>query len=318
MRCLRCRERHEDEKAARCPACGAELAFKPSRDGIHDAAFAAVLETVSGGGELRFCERQLYYELCWRLRDGSSVAVAPARWRRLYARWCAVYGEPRGLVAPAKRRRDTTWDAELATYSFDRAVVTDRRDIAEVLLANHFHFENNCAVLTVDGYPEASFDLVRRMLRNNPRLVVLAVHDATPSGAKLPALLAQDKRWFKDYGTVIDGGLGADHAAVLEGVWLPAARGASGAPRGKRFLDRYRLEVPAFRPGLLLRRVFRAIHRHAEAEPLTRAERARGYRSDPSVFGFSSSVSRRLGLSALDLGGAGHLFEEARGEEVDA
>ncbi|WP_198007661.1 hypothetical protein [Dactylococcopsis salina] len=40
---------------------------------------------------------------------------------------------------------------------FDRAVICDRSEIARFLIANDFNFENNCAVLSVAGYPKNIF-----------------------------------------------------------------------------------------------------------------------------------------------------------------
>ncbi|MDJ0846109.1 MAG: hypothetical protein QNJ08_17970, partial [Crocosphaera sp.] len=36
-------------------------------------------------------------------------------------------------------------------YSFDRAIICDKSEIAQFLIKNNFHFENNCAVLSIDG-----------------------------------------------------------------------------------------------------------------------------------------------------------------------
>ena len=34
-----------------------------------------------------------------------------------------------------------------------------------MLLANNFHFENNCAILSIEGYPPNVFETVRAMLK---------------------------------------------------------------------------------------------------------------------------------------------------------
>jgi hypothetical protein len=87
-------------------------------------------------------------------------------------------------------------DRELKQYSFDRAVICDDAEIARCLIANNFHFENNSAVLSVDGYPHDIFATVMDMLRLNPELQVYAVHDASRRGVALPHILSTEPRWF--------------------------------------------------------------------------------------------------------------------------
>ncbi|WP_199248100.1 hypothetical protein [[Phormidium] sp. ETS-05] len=85
---------------------------------------------------------------------------------------------------------------ELRDYSFDRLVVCDRPEIAQMLIANNFHFENNCAVLSFNGYPQSIFTTVMEMLRRNPDLKVYALHDATPKGVSLVYELQTSPNWF--------------------------------------------------------------------------------------------------------------------------
>ncbi len=85
---------------------------------------------------------------------------------------------------------------ELRDYSFDRLVVCDRPEIAQMLIANNFHFENNCAVLSFNGYPQSIFTTVMEMLRQNPDLKVYALHDATPIGLSLVYHLQTSPTWF--------------------------------------------------------------------------------------------------------------------------
>ncbi|NEQ71794.1 MAG: hypothetical protein F6K23_01065 [Okeania sp. SIO2C9] len=76
-------------------------------------------------------------------------------------------------------------EVEVIAYSFDRVIVCDTAEIAQFLIANNFHFENNCAVLSIDGYPENIFSTVMQMLKQNPDLKVYAFHSATPRGVTM-------------------------------------------------------------------------------------------------------------------------------------
>ncbi|MGB7057706.1 MAG: hypothetical protein WBD58_08390 [Geitlerinemataceae cyanobacterium] len=88
--------------------------------------------------------------------------------------------------------------ADISAYSFDRLVVCDRPEIAQFLLANDFHREHNCAVLSVTGYPTRIFSPLLEMLRQNPNLKVYALHDASPRGVSLSHTLRTSPNWFPD------------------------------------------------------------------------------------------------------------------------
>jgi hypothetical protein len=131
-----------------------------------------------------------------------------SRFERLYARWEAEHGPPPGVIKRRPGPQATAdVEADVGDYSFDRAVICDRARTVDLLLANNFHFENNCAILSVDGYPPGPFETVRSMLKRNPRLAVYALHDATPAGCRLARTLAQDPAWFAGQTAVIDVGL---------------------------------------------------------------------------------------------------------------
>jgi hypothetical protein len=98
--------------------------------------------------------------------------------------------------------------ADITSYSFDRLVVCQSDAVAQLLIANRFHFENNCAVLSLNGYPSRIFNIVMQMLRRNPDLKVYAFHDCSPSGLSLVHQLRSSDRWFQGNNVVIiDAGL---------------------------------------------------------------------------------------------------------------
>jgi hypothetical protein len=200
-----------------------------------------------------------------RLRSGY-VSIDRDKFSNLYDRWCAVHETPRGVIV----RRDLpgpppTAEPDLADYSFDRAVICDRARTVDVLLANNFHFENNCAVLSVDGYPRGPFATVKAMLKRNPRLQVFVLHDATLAGCRLASQLTTDPEWFAEGFRVIDLGLRPKQAERFHGMFQPASRtvlaGDGITEEEAKWLSAYTLELAAVRPEQLLKRLFAAVNR---------------------------------------------------------
>jgi hypothetical protein len=123
-------------------------------------------------------------------------------------RWESVHGPitrllpeavPAAAAAAAVPRQVP---ADVAAFSFDRVVVTQHAGTAAMLVANRFHFEHACAVLSLDGYPSGIAETVKGMLRRNPRLTVFALHDASAQGVKLPFTL-REPAWFPERTTLI-------------------------------------------------------------------------------------------------------------------
>jgi hypothetical protein len=103
---------------------------------------------------------------------------------------------------------ETLPNVEVSAYSFDRLVVCQSDEIAQMLISNNFHFENNCAILSISGYPQRIFATTMEMLRRNPELKVYAFHDCSPEGMELVNQLRTNPRWFPDGNiVVIDVGL---------------------------------------------------------------------------------------------------------------
>jgi hypothetical protein len=145
---------------------------------------------------------------------------------------------PKGLIVRASARGTPTpkrtFDSDIADYSFDRAVICDRARTADLLIANNFHFENNCAVLSVDGYPEPLFDTVRAMLKRNPKLHVFALHDSSPAGCRLAHRLRTNPEWFAGQGKVTDVGLRPSQAGASTGSSCAQAQRFPQAPASRR------------------------------------------------------------------------------------
>jgi hypothetical protein len=217
------------------------------------------------------------------------LAVTSDEFSRLWKRWQGVHGNPKGVIVrtshPAAPRPA---EPDLADYSFDRAVICDRARTVDLLVANNFHFENNCAVLSVGGYPPGPFETIRAMLRRNPRLQVFALHDATAAGCRLAHQLATSPEWFQSLPRITDVGLRPSHAGPFQGLFLanpsgPVSAGDGITAKEAAWLSLYALELAAIRPEQILKRLFKALSRASEP-------RKDGDESD-SVWHDSSSFS---------------------------
>lgn len=205
--------------------------------------------------------------LLLHLRYGLHVGLDATAFRHLYDRWCEVHGKPKSVIArrPLASGLPRKIEADIADYSFDRAVICDRARTVDLLLANNFHFENNCAVLSVEGYPPGVFDTVKTMLKRNPRLQVFALHDASAAGCRLAHKLATDPGWFAGKVRISDVGLRPAHAGRFRGLLQRQRESAVAAGDGitaveAAWLSAHVLELAAVRPEQVLKRLFRAIN----------------------------------------------------------
>lgn len=209
----------------------------------------------------------LYYH-----RQRKTVRLEDAKFNEMWNRWLKVQGTPPGLIVrqnPPARSRPV--EPDLGDYSFDRAVICDRARTVDLLLANNFHFENNCAVLSIGGYPQGPFETVRAMLKRNPRLQVFVLHDASVAGCKTAFHLVNDPNWFPKYTKVVDVGLRPSHAKPFKGLLIPSGRTSVSPGEGltldeAHWLSQYTLELAAIKPEQVLKRLFRAINRKNEIE----------------------------------------------------
>lgn len=200
----------------------------------------------------------------------KEIVLSREDFEKLWTRWKEVHEAPRRLITrrkPEALPAARTLDPDIPSYSFDRAVVCDRARTVDLLLTNNFHFENNCAVLSVDGYPHHAFEVVRTMLKNNPRLQVYALHDATPEGCALAARVARDPQWFDGRVQVVDVGLRPAHARAFRGLWTRRSMAqvdrlatATLAESEREWLESgWVMELAAIAPEQVIKRLYRAL-----------------------------------------------------------
>lgn len=124
-------------------------------------------------------------------------------------KWQQINGKvDKVLISAQQQIAPKSINPDITAYSFDRLVVCDSANMAQLLIANNFHFENNCAILSITGYPQSIFNTTMEMLRRNPDLKVYAIHDCSPKGVSLVHHLRTSEKWFLNSNvTIIDLGL---------------------------------------------------------------------------------------------------------------
>jgi hypothetical protein len=224
--------------------------------------FAAVITVLAGITAIALYSR----------RQRKTVRLEDSKFSEMWNRWLKVHGTPTGLIVRQEQpTRSRPVEPDLGDYSFDRAVICDRARTVDLLLANNFHFENNCAVLSIGGYPQGPFETVRAMLKRNPRLQVFVLHDASVAGCKTAFHLVNDANWFPRYTKIVDVGLRPSHAKPFKGLLIASGRSLVSAGEGITqeeavWLSQYTLELAAIKPEQVLKRLFRAINRKNKIE----------------------------------------------------
>jgi hypothetical protein len=182
-----------------------------------------------------------------RPKIGQTLLFRPQDLENWLHRWQAINGKiPQLLPPPVTTAGAATVNPDVTAYSFDRLVVCESDDIAQMLIANNFHFENNCAILSIGGYPQNIFDVTMQMLRRNPDLKVYLLHDCTIAGMGLLQQLQQSEEWFKDGNvTVIDAGLRPSQVMAAKDMFIQSSTAAQQAKylKSSQFPDLSQSEV---------------------------------------------------------------------------
>jgi len=272
VKCVSCGQDsdHRARLGGRCSGCGTWFVFEPKTDGgLTDMTFRLALEAVSDDGRLRWTDDHLYYDVCRRVRRRRIlhrlsrrrlVSVDRPSFDVLLERWLRVHDAPPGRLEPrALAEVEPAIEPRADLYGFEQLLVCDRDATADVLLANRFHAEHRCPVLSYRGYPSRVYDALIPLLRAQPPKTVVVVHDADWEGCRLASAIAHDPRWFEgvELPRVVDAGFRPGDARRFRGV-CQHADGASvdradGLLDGEaKWLGSYRLELAAARPRVLM------------------------------------------------------------------
>jgi len=229
MKCIKCGTynylRDRTINSDHCKRCHYRFVFESTTINgvkITDAMLAKAISDISVNDTLFFTLQQLCYFFGKQFKqkipkprriyhlDGhqtynkaQTFSINFYQCQSCINQWKAIYPIAKMLPPPRDTNENATVSPDVSAYSFDRLIVCDRPEIAQFLIANNFHFENNCAVLSVTGYPQSIFDTIMQMLRRNPDLKVYALHDCTPRGIGLVNQLRTSPNWFQNSSAII-------------------------------------------------------------------------------------------------------------------
>jgi hypothetical protein len=160
----------------------------------------------------------------------SAATVTLSQLEIWIERWQAINGPITKLLSSVQVKVSGAVNPDITAYSFDRLVVCEEAVIAQFLIANHFHFERNCAILSLDGYPQNIFEVTMQMLRRNPDLKVYALHNCTPAGLQLIEQLRTQARWFQDSDLpIVDVGLSPRQVLKARHLYIQVSAHSSHA-----------------------------------------------------------------------------------------
>ncbi|WP_258534725.1 hypothetical protein [Streptomyces sp. PT12] len=247
------------------------------RSGLLERALRVAAARAAAPGDLKFTERQLYYELCRVLLPAHLLprrlpfTLAPPLGHGRFAAALGRLGDVPGLLAAPPHRRPRPGapaEPDLYDYGLPRLLVCQDPAIARMLVANDWHLEAACPVLAADDLPLDP--RLTAALGRVPDAVVLVLHDASAQGTALPGRVRA--QLGPGAPRVAALGLTPRHAASLHlargratGPALPAA---SLDRRELRWLARGRYaEVAAVNPAHLLRTLHRLVRDGGASPP---------------------------------------------------
>lgn len=196
----------------------------------------------------------------WKNTDPAVIGLSYDKFKPLLDKWRKVNGLPKGLLDKKLSLPVHVSETDLLDYSVDRAIICDKPELVDFLLANNFHIEQKCAVLSYGGHPKERFEDIRQMLKRNPNVCVFVLHNASLNGCRIYASIKNDKDWFKGFERIYDIGLNPSHAKAFAGLWQTVKESHVQAIPGyseqdMKWLSQYKLELMAVRPEHLLNRL---------------------------------------------------------------
>ena len=180
--------------------------------------------------------------------------------------WTYAHQPPDHLLIPGQKPAiEASRLKELSQYAVDKVLVCERPEMVDFFIANRFHMEQKCLVITAGGYPFKETELIFDKLRSLESLAIFVLHDASLKGARLPGYLRKQASWVSRQAQVIDLGLTAAHAQKFKAYWHPQKSPAGVADADlPEWLHHYKVHLAVIPPLQLLNRVGRMLRLYGQ------------------------------------------------------
>ena len=159
----------------------------------------AVIASVSGDGEYRFNERQLFYALRPIVMDETGKELKIGNFKDIITDYEAqsgeiplMYREPRGSIYHPHRGETITLgtlmveDYERPEWTFNKAVYIEKEGFSEALKEARWAERHDCMLMSSKGFTtRAARDLVDKLAEHDEPVTIFCVHDADAAGTMI-------------------------------------------------------------------------------------------------------------------------------------
>jgi hypothetical protein len=107
----------------------------------------------------------------------------------------------------------------------EQILIVERDEMVDMLIRNRFHLETKTVVVSQSGYPTAVFEACPQFVKNNPKMPVQVLHDASVNSFGLLNRIRRDPKWQFARDNLVDIGLTEKHLGdkILR-PWFPKTK----------------------------------------------------------------------------------------------
>jgi hypothetical protein len=159
----------------------------------------AVIADVSGNGEYRFNERQLFYALRPIVMDETGEELKITNFKKIITDYESEHGEiplmyrePRGTVYHPHRNETISLgtlmveDYERPEWTFNKLLYLEKEGFSEALKDVRWGERHDCALMSSKGFTtRAARDLVDKLAEHDEPITIFCVHDADAAGTMI-------------------------------------------------------------------------------------------------------------------------------------
>src|SRR5215472_9839604 len=182
-------------RKAHRPTAGGRVSQKDIvLDNLDDA-----IATVSGDGEFRFNQRQLFYLLRPIVRDETGKTLSTENFNSIITDYEnengeieGMYREPRGAIYHPHRDETITLgtlmveDYERPAWTFNKLLYIEKEGFSEALKAARWAERHDCMLMSSKGFTtRAARDLVDKLAEHDEPCTIFCVHDADAYGTMI-------------------------------------------------------------------------------------------------------------------------------------